>query len=204
MYYIDDFGFSFSGFGNALSFKTIDDAEIIEVEKFVRENGAEFLSMDSGKNENDFFGEVLKKNPSRFKFRPGDIKLIKQIVKHVKNIIDGGGNNKGIEYFKIAPQESTIVIGKQSENSVQIENIQNKTTTHFFLNKLLSAADRNSKREKGGFRYDWDVKLYAAYLRILIGPFSYETLQRNLMHSLPSLPSTNRYINHLVAILLKA
>lgn len=150
--------------------------------------------MDSGKNKNDFFGEVFKKNPSRFKFRPGDIKLIKQIVEHVKQIIDGSGNNKGIEYFKIAPQESTIVIGKQSENSVQIENIQNKTTTHFFLNKLLSAADRNSKREKGGFRYDWDVKLYAAYLRILIGPFSYETLQRNLMHSLPSLPSTNRYI----------
>lgn len=194
LYHINDLGFSFAGFGNALSFKTIDDAEIDEIEKIVRKSGAEFLSANPEKNEKDFFGEVFSSNPNQFKFRPGDINLIKEIVGHVKKIIDGNGVNKGIEYFKKPTQESMTVIAKQFESSVKIEDIQIETKTHFFLNKLLSAADRNSKREKGGFRYDWDVKLYAAYLRTLVGPFAYETLQRNLMHSLPSLPSTNRYI----------
>lgn len=77
---------------------------------------------------------------------------------------------------------------------VQSENECSDTTTHYFLNKLKSAANKNAKREKGGYRYDEDIKFYASYLRMIIGPLAYETLQRNLEHSLPSLSSTNRYI----------
>lgn len=75
------------------------------------------------------------------------------------------------------------------------DNNKNESQTHHLLRRLLSAADRNVKREKGGYRYDVDVKLYAAYLRMLIGPMAYETLQKNLEYSLPSLSSTNRYIS---------
>lgn len=195
MFHTNGFGFSFSGFGNVLSFKTIDDAEIEEVEKLVRENGVQFLSSNSDKIKKDFFGDVFSANPSQFKFRPGDIKLIKQLVAHVKKIVDGNGVNKGIAHFTTEICAGATITGKEIQSLVEIEPGHSETKTHYFLNKLLSAADRNSKREKGGFRYDSDVKLFAAYLRILVGPFAYETLQKNLMYSLPSLPSTNRYIH---------
>lgn len=190
LHHIKYFVFSFTGFGNPLSFKTIDDADIKEIARFIRENANQYqnaLSSNEKKNENDCFGEVFCLNPSKFQFRPGDIKLIKQLVAHVKEIFDRDGVNKGLAYF-------TTGTGKEIQNNTQIETVHNETKTHYFLNKLLAAANQNSKREKGGYRYDSDVKLYAAYLRILIGPFAYETLQRNLVYSLPSLPSTNRYI----------
>lgn len=51
------------------------------------------------------------------------------------------------------------------------------------------------KRDKGGFRYGAEIKYFASYLRMLIGPYAYETLQKKLSYSLPSLPSTNRYMS---------
>lgn len=188
------FVYSFCGFGNALSFKTIDDEEINKIEKRVRENGAQFLASHPDKNAKDFFGDVFASNPKKFEFSPGDVKFINQIVAHVKKIVDGNGINQGIAYFAKDCCTETKVFANEFENSVQMKDVRSESITHFFLNKLLSAADRNSKREQGGYRYDWDVKLFAAYLRTLIGPFAYETLQKNLVHSLPSLPSTNRYI----------
>lgn len=67
-------------------------------------------------------------------------------------------------------------------------------STLFFLNKLNVATDRNSKRKKGGYRYDSDIKLFSAYLRTIVGRLGYETIQKNLPCALPSLPLTNRYI----------
>lgn len=59
---------------------------------------------------------------------------------------------------------------------------------------LLKTANRNSSREKGGYRYDSEIKQYASYLRMICGPLAYETIQRNLECALPALSSTNRYI----------
>lgn len=161
----------------------------------MRENGIQFLSSNSEKNRKDFFGDVFAENPSKFEFRPGDIKLIKQLVAHVQRRVDCDGVNKGIAHFTINSSDGAKATEKEIQNAVPSDDVHNETKTHYFLNKLLSAADQNSKREKGGYRYDSDVKLFAAYLRILVGPFAYETLQRNLVYSLPSLPSTNRYIH---------
>lgn len=77
-----------------------------------------------------------------------------------------------------------------AENNNQIS----KTRTHFFLNKLVSMADRNAMRKSGGYRYDSDVQNFALYFRILAGPMAYETIQRNLPCAIPSLSSTNRYL----------
>lgn len=141
----------------------------------------------------DIFGELYAKNPERFQFGPGDTNLIKQLVKHVKNTVDGNGLNSGLKHFA---QDSHNVFPKTTEafSFCEQEN-KNESHTHYLLRKLLLAADQNVKRKKEGYRYDADMKLYAAYLRMLVGPMAYEILQKNLDCSLPSLPSTNRYIS---------
>lgn len=65
----------------------------------------------------------------------------------------------------------------------------------YLLQKLLAAAEQNSNRSKGGYRYDKEVKLFSAYLRMIVGPLAYETIHRNLEGAIPSLVSTNRYVN---------
>lgn len=180
--------FSVNGFGNPLAFQTIDDSDISAVEIFMRTYSSEFESfhMDPNKKDN---GEMFAANPEQFKFRPGDIRMIRELVRHVKKVIDGSGAAEGLAHFttKNKVNEIQSIADPQSYNEC-------KTQTHYFLNKLLSAADRNSHRKKGGYRYDDDIKLFAAYLRTIVGPYAYETIQKNLVHSLPSLPSTNRYV----------
>lgn len=140
-------------------------------------------------NKNDIFGDIYHANPNQFQFRPGDIKLIEKLVEHVKKIADGKGINSGLSHFNNKASNTAT-----TTKALQGEDECSDTKTHYFLKKLISAANRNAKREKGGYRYDEDIKLYAAYLRMIIGPLAYETLQRNLLSSLPSLPSTNRYV----------
>lgn len=135
-------------------------------------------------NLNDVYGEVFAAYPDRFEFRPGDRKLIKILVNHVKVLVE----KHGLAYFNM------------DDRLVDLENANTKdrnenTKTHYFLGMLLAAANKNSTRKKGGYRYDSHIKLFASFLRMLIGPIAYETLQKNLEHSLPSLSSTNRYIH---------
>lgn len=68
------------------------------------------------------------------------------------------------------------------------------TITHRILRKFLETADQNACRPKGGYRHDEKVKSYASYLRFLSEDLAYETLQKNLPHSLPSLSTTNRFL----------
>lgn len=129
----------------------------------------------------DVFGEFFAANPSQFEFGPGDIALIKKLILHVKLKVQ----TNGFDYFAITKTNKT-----QNNKDVAPK----PTKTHYFLQKLLLTADENVKRQKGGYRYGSDIKYFASYLRMLVGPYAYETLQANLSHSLPSLPSTNRYI----------
>lgn len=179
--------FSVTGFGNVVSFKSIGHQEMKKIEDFLRKNVLLLSSKFS--NKKDIFGETYYGNPSEFQFRPGDVIFIQTLVDHVKNIID----KKGLSYFKNKTSDAEIQ-AKEKQN--EETTICNDTKTHYFLNKLLSAANINAKRDKGGYRYDTDIKLYSTYLRMLIGPLAYQTLQSNLEHSIPSLPSTNRYMQY--------
>lgn len=134
-------------------------------------------------------------DPKNFTFLCGEKIFIEELVDHVKKKADDGGINKGLKHFNAEEKTDTLTVENRATPSKSvIEHKVPNTKTHFFLNKLLSAADRNSKRKKGGYRYDSDIKRYASYLRMIAGPLAYETIQKNLEHSLPSLPSTNRYI----------
>lgn len=173
--------FSMCGFDNALVFKNMSDEDIDYVEEFTKK---------------EHFDQY---------FHRGHRKMLKEIVHHVKNVVDGKGVNTGLNYFSTISLEHE----KRIENvSNQIENQDHKTRTHYFLNKLVSTANQNVTRKKGGFRYDNDIKFFATYLRMIAGPLAYKTIQQNLVLSLPSLPSTNRYIHstncHIIEGVLRA
>lgn len=168
--------FSLNGFSDAITIKTIDDGDIGKIEHFMREELPKILAEKSTIEVVDYkqyYGEVFDSTPHLFRFVIGDKKLLHIIVGYVNNAID----TSGIEYF----------VGDKllSKNPVQHT---------LFLNKLVETADRNYGREKHGYRFDWDIKYFASYIRMLAGPLCYETLQKNLVGSLPSLSSTNVYI----------
>lgn len=179
------------GYGNALSFKNISDYDIEYVEKHIRENISRDSTLKLKANMKNIFGNEVDEVLNHFQFRRGDVVLIEELVKHVKMV-----------FTELGPKHFTPDLPKYEAQSndalqqmIQWNSInQYETKTHFFLIKLLSAAERNSKRKKEGYRFDHDIKLFAAYLRMIVGPLAYETIHRYLEASIPSLSSTNRYI----------
>lgn len=157
------------GYGNALSFKDITDEDIDYVENFTKK-----------------------------KFHLGEIKQIKAMVLHVKKIVDENGVNNGLHRFRKTQKNNDSIRNEIDTHLTQLlaktTLVEHETQTHYFLNKLLEAANRNSNREPGGYRYDSEIKAFASFLRMLVGPLAYQTLQKNLECALPSFPSVNRYI----------
>lgn len=111
-------------FSNALVFKDMDDTDIKNIETWIRTKTLNKLKeefnnsinqnnsdceplIDDGKMR-EYFGEAYANDPENFEFLPGDIKLIKYLVAHVKNLVDGKGKNKGLKLFqpKNAPSVS--------------------------------------------------------------------------------------------------
>lgn len=166
----------------------------------------------SEEEKRDLFGQYSS-CPSEFEFQRGEIKLIKAMVSHVKKIADSTeGDSKRLHYFRLQNRNlsqlsstmdrffrsdhwaNAINPEAKKPNNGERGPIQNKSRTHYVLNKLLVAADKNSSRKKEGFRYDDDMKIFSSYVRMLSGPLAYETVQKNLPGALPALSSTNRYV----------
>lgn len=63
-----------------------------------------------------------------------------------------------------------------------------------FFNEMLASFNRNFNRAPQGFRYNENMKLFCAYIRLLSGKLGFETFKANTMYSVPSLRSTDRYI----------
>lgn len=133
----------------------------------------------------DTFGEVYCTSPDQFKFFPGDRKLIDMAIAHVQQIFKEKGNIGGSLHFQ--EKKSTNIVAEAHKT-------HDMDRKQYFLNQLVECEKMNGSREKGGYRYIPGIKKFALYLRMIAGPLAYETLQRNLPCSLPSLSSTNRYI----------
>lgn len=103
-------------FGNALTFKHVNDSDINDVEKLIRNKMIDKIERDmndsvSGAGEADellidddmkkeYFGDVYYKEPNDFEFLPGDLKLIKLLVDHVRSNVDTNGINKGLKHYQ--------------------------------------------------------------------------------------------------------
>lgn len=144
----------------------------------------------------NYFGEHYWEKPTKFEFEPGDVKLIKALVAHIKQIFDAEDDIKeGVKRFAKGREIKSIECNIQQKQKPVAQSIDESIRrSHYFLNKLISAANRNGTRKPGGFRYDNDIKLFALYIRLLTGPLAYATIQKNLECCLPSLPSVNRYM----------
>lgn len=135
---------SINGFGNALSFKSITDDDIAFCEQKVREIGTSIENqMNSSRDlDSDFefdeqyltqtFGNFSDK-PGQFRFLRGELSLIKQLVEHVKNIVDVNGSNTGLDRFKYKEKrkrnarcKQTVDLGIQPDASANtdVTNIQ--------------------------------------------------------------------------------
>lgn len=180
-----------SGFCNTTVFKDIDKKDIDLMEQFVREELSvmwqnKTVELAYGSELKDAFGPFYAFDPTRFKFLPGDKNLIEQLVAHVNGSNTQGTTNQTTE-------NKVPVKNLSSDELIPVHNFAYRT--NFFLNKLQSVANINlSKKGKEGFRFDDEIQMYAAYLRMLCGPLAYNTIQRNLEGALPSLVTTNRYI----------
>lgn len=82
------------GYNHPLAFKNVDDEHIDKVEHFIK------FQQDDSKSKIDLFGTIFANNPTQFQFMPGERLLIKELVKHVLQIVDNGGKNKGLHHFK--------------------------------------------------------------------------------------------------------
>lgn len=183
---------------DAITFKYVDDSIVDQVENFARTELQSILSKwkSSGKlilmKSEDYFGEIYTHNPESFKFVIGDRILILQLANYVKKIVD----TKGLEYFTSQrnpiSNENSIILNPSVANDC-VSNIE--CPSQYFLKKLLSTANQNVVREKGGYRYDNEIQSFAMVFRLLSGPLAYDTLQKNLSCALPALSSVNRYIH---------
>lgn len=193
-----DIIFSLYGFNNALVFKNIENCHLDEITKLVREDPDVLFNV--AENLDTIFGKTLAADLTKFQFRLGDRMLILELVAYVKNKI----STHGLQFFQSRPASENKNQAERAESddtkSEDAKSQQNgtmkntETKAQFFLNRLLANAIRNGCRKKGGHRYDDVDKLFASYLRMIIGPMAYETLYRNLEGALPSLSSANRYI----------
>lgn len=101
------FMFSLSGFGTAPSFTLLNNDDIAKALDFVRTKLLERLNEaieDDANNQNIlvyFYGKFYSSNPKEFEFQPGDLRLIENLVTHVKQTINcPEGKKDGFKHFK--------------------------------------------------------------------------------------------------------
>lgn len=166
----------------------IGDEEIDHVEKFVKTKALKHIIQMN--NQINYFGVYFADNPDDFIFTLGERRQIKLASQYIKSTVDQRGYEGAANYF-------------ESNNDNQQKNAVCKCGSYagviesqpqHFLTRILDAARRNAPRKVQGYRYDDDIKLFVAYIRMMAGPLAYSTIQNNLKGILPSLSAVNKYI----------
>lgn len=62
------------------------------------------------------------------------------------------------------------------------------------LPHFVNTDEANSTRKKQGYRFNFLIKMFAAYIKMIAGRLAYETLHANYPTSLPSISTVNRFI----------
>lgn len=141
-------------------------------------------------NQVKFYGAYFSDNPTDFMFTLGERRQIKMVSHYIQDMIDRKGIESTKKYFESNSDYKQVDYDCNSSHADDFMQSGPK----YFLAKLLNAAQRNSSRKYQGNRYDNDIKLFAAIIRMLAGPLAYSTISCNLRGVLPSLSATNKYI----------
>lgn len=178
-----------------MAFEDINDDSIDDIEKYVRTKFRNLMKNDNEEKKKSFFGEYYA-NPEKFEFCSKDRSLILKCANYVNYLIAIEKINSKFE--SLCVEDNSVPDFAVSEGSVANDDIEKRSSrTHYFLSLLLADADKNIQRKKEGYRFDDTIKKLASYYRMIAGPLAYETLQRNLELSLPSISSVNRYIRRM-------
>lgn len=115
-------------------FEKINDHDITEVEKFVREELLDILASNAEVSENadvsvmdqqqliDNFGELFMLNPQKFRFLPGDRKFIQLIGDHIRSEITRKGRKRALRHFGYEierSKKSKIETDEIKENEIE-------------------------------------------------------------------------------------
>lgn len=208
--------FSASGFNCAIVFKYFTKVNVNSIELFAQtklpailEAQQKCIGGEHDKLFSNFFGQYYK-NPSEFKFTQEECDLLIALARHIKIVSDAIEDNSGLHHFRHIDSMEEILktyygsyfIHEPSVVSVESDQKQN-SRTHDFLNILRKAADTNVNRVEAGYRFDDNIKDFAAYIRMLAGRKAYETIHRNLELAIPSLSSLDRFIRQSKDVLIE-
>lgn len=121
-------------------FKNVDGSDIDYVQKFIKDRA--LLVYSEAKDESfgegceavlhdedlvNIYGRTYASAPTLFQFHAGDVKLIKSLVDHVKNVVDGNGDNKGLRQFR-SRKRATVRFKKTSPIDKSKENVTPSAT----------------------------------------------------------------------------
>lgn len=151
-----------------------------------------------------FFGEFSYKI-FEFKYSTSEKWLIKQIVDHVNMVVDSGKDG-GLTHFQFSLFESKLpthikpIPFFSEKYDDKSGSDHSKPSTEQFqkpivLDKIICEAKKNESKNKHGYRYSESIKEVASFWRMLGGKNAFESLQSNFLSALPSISTTNRYIN---------
>lgn len=107
-----------------------------------------------------------------------------------------------VDYIKRCYNRTDVQTGNAESNALGNTAIAQNRKVHVspnvdpnhLLNVLVSTAEQNFGRKKQGFRYSDQLKMFAAYLKMLGGKLLYETLHANLPFCLVSPSKVNDYL----------
>lgn len=200
----------FCNISSSLVYAELTDDDINHVQQFIRSDLYEILAAkceENGskyeeKNDSAFFG-TYGAHREKFTFSKTEINIIKLLRDHIQETTEDLGEEMGHYHFALKytsegdnkefePIEHFI--DELKNDQIELQNWENESTTHTFLKKLTCTADRNLSRTKSGYRFDSDIIDFSAMIRMIGGPFLYQTMHSNIPLAIPSLSTTNRYI----------
>lgn len=112
---------SLFGFRDALTFKSIDEDIVNQVEQFIANDIATMIERWQTKDpdliidKKAFFGVFHEESPRLFKLSIGHRLQIKELVDYVKRIVNSTEPTHGIQYFAPVVIEEKVKRGSQSE-----------------------------------------------------------------------------------------
>lgn len=137
-------------FSNGICFKDVNETDISSVEEYIKNHAlndvtkqleesfgghCEFCLDDEQMIE--IFGPRHASNPTEFRFELGDKALIRTLVSHVKQLVDGNGKLSGLARFEM-PRKKTRNKPLLSNAKPRSYNKRTKSTTEKSIESLQS------------------------------------------------------------------
>ncbi|KAF2880024.1 hypothetical protein ILUMI_26145 [Ignelater luminosus] len=189
----------YSGYDNVPVLSQLREEDIITVEKFTREDIHAFVKPDD--NLETFC-------VSKCESKAVDWSIYSKANRTKKKRLDEASidNNLITDYFPILNEIEHILkqnkelemmlIDKVLKARAKTEDTSPEIKTSSGILKLLcgTAINNSNNKNPSANRYDKSLKLFCSSLFLLCGRLVYQTIQKNLPNSIPSISTTQRFL----------